>query len=251
MRLVNRPTVALLPLALLSLPSGCSMADDEPKAENVEWSVQRTQDRKGYHLTGSASFVPGLGGWYQPTATLVDARGCRNVIDLEETQVVDTSIEGNIAAKFDKLLEVPRPVATAEFRITYEEAPPGSLDVNSITKLNVFSEERVIDPTVRPPEYPQNACGKSKAELRSERADRLRERAKTDPEGADAEAIDNMSRNEVMATAINSAGYLCARVTDMYPSGGAIIVSCVEYRSGSSRVKYRVDANAGSVEEIS
>lgn len=78
----------------------------------------------------------------------------------------------------------------------------------------------------------------------------LRERAKTDPDGADAAAIDNMSRNEVMATAINSAGFLCARVTDMYPSGGAIVVSCVENRNGSGRVKYRVDANAGSVEQL-
>jgi hypothetical protein len=59
-----------------------------------------------------------------------------------------------------------------------------------------------------------------------------------------------MSRNEVVATAINSAGFLCARVTDMYPSGGAIIVSCVEYRNGRGRVKYRVHANAGVVEEI-
>ncbi len=80
--------------------------------------------------------------------------------------------------------------------------------------------------------------------------EQLREQAKTDPDGADSEAIDKMSRNEVVATAINSAGFLCARVTDMYPSGGAIVVNCVENRNGSGRVKYRVDANAGRVEEI-
>lgn len=112
-------------------------------------------------------------------------------------------------------------------------------------ETEVFQEERVLDPSLRPPNFPKTPC--TEKPTRAE----LRERAKTDPEGADAEAIDHMSRNEVIATAINSAGFLCARVTDAYPSGGAIIVTCVESRGGSSRVKYRVDANAGSVEEIS
>ena len=80
--------------------------------------------------------------------------------------------------------------------------------------------------------------------------EQLREKAKTDPDGADAEAIDGMSRNELMATAINSAGFLCARVTDMYPRGADIIAKCVEYRSGKGRVSYRVNAEAGSVKQI-
>ena len=80
------------------------------------------------------------------------------------------------------------------------------------------------------------------------RRKRLREKAKTDPEGADAEAIDNMGQNEVIATAINSAGYLCARVVSAYPVGGNINVECVEYRNGKGRVRYRVDPNAGTVE---
>ncbi|MDR6833599.1 MULTISPECIES: hypothetical protein [unclassified Sphingopyxis] len=83
-----------------------------------------------------------------------------------------------------------------------------------------------------------------------QRTDRLREQAKTDPVGADAAAIDNMSGSDVVATAINSAGYLCAKVTQMYPSRGAIIVHCVEYRNGSGRVKYRVDAQAATVEPM-
>jgi hypothetical protein len=85
-------------------------------------------------------------------------------------------------------------------------------------------------------------------ESKGDRTDRLREKAKTDPEGADAEAIDNMGQNEVIATAINSAGYLCARVVTAYPVGGNINVECVEYRNGKGRVKYRVDPNAGTVE---
>lgn len=78
----------------------------------------------------------------------------------------------------------------------------------------------------------------------------LREKAKTDPNGADAEAINAMGRNELFATAINTAGYLCARVTDMYPSNGGVIVHCIENRDGSGRVKYRVDASAGTVEQL-
>jgi hypothetical protein len=85
-------------------------------------------------------------------------------------------------------------------------------------------------------------------ETPQQRQNRLRERAKTDPEGADAEAIDGMSQRELLATAINSAGYLCARVTDYYPSRGDIMVHCREYRNGRGRVTYRVDPVAGTVD---
>lgn len=90
----------------------------------------------------------------------------------------------------------------------------------------------------------------SAGETPSQRTDRLREQAETDPDGADAAAIDNMSGSEVVATAINSAGYLCGKVTEMHPSNGAILVYCTEYRNGSGRVKYRVDAQAGTVEPL-
>lgn len=83
-----------------------------------------------------------------------------------------------------------------------------------------------------------------------QRTNRLREQARTDPNGADAATIDNMSRTEVVATAINSAGFLCARVTRMYPSEGVMVVDCVEFRNGSGRVKYRVDAQAATVEPM-
>jgi hypothetical protein len=88
-----------------------------------------------------------------------------------------------------------------------------------------------------------NSIGETKVE----RDQRLREKAKTDREGADAEAIENKSRNEVLATAINSAGYRCARVTAVYSMADNITVECVEYRNGLGRVKYRIDPNAGTV----
>jgi hypothetical protein len=95
------------------------------------------------------------------------------------------------------------------------------------------------------------AAGGPKAarETAEQRKKRLREKAKTDPEGADAEAIANMSRNEVIASAINSAGFLCARVVSAYPAGSNINVDCVEYRSGNGRVKYSIDPKSGTVEQ--
>lgn len=87
-------------------------------------------------------------------------------------------------------------------------------------------------------------------ETPAERKARLREKAKTDPDGADAEAIDHMSQYEVLATGINSAGFLCARVTDVQFSNGDMIVKCIEYRSGEGRVRYRIDAHAGTVEQL-
>ena len=88
------------------------------------------------------------------------------------------------------------------------------------------------------------------SETKTERDQRLREKAKTDPDGADAEAIDNMSRNEVLATAINTAGFLCARVTSVHPAVGNINVECVEYKNGIGRARYRIDPNSGTVERF-
>jgi hypothetical protein len=93
-----------------------------------------------------------------------------------------------------------------------------------------------------------NASANTMGETAAKRKARLREKAKTDPEAADAEAIQSMSRNETIATAINSAGYLCARVTSAYPLGGNINVECIEYRSGKGRARYTIDPNAGTVE---
>jgi hypothetical protein len=93
------------------------------------------------------------------------------------------------------------------------------------------------------------ANSSAKKETAQERKKRLREEAKTDPEGADAEAISHMSREEVVATAINSAGFLCARVTSMSMVDGTMYVDCVEYRTGEGRVSYSIDPNSGTVEQ--
>ena len=96
----------------------------------------------------------------------------------------------------------------------------------------------------------RTAVANGVAESAEDRRKRLREKAKSDPDGADAEAIDNMSRNEVVATAINSAGFLCARVTSLQSvGGGQLLVDCTEYRNGTGRVGYRVDVNSGTVEQ--
>jgi hypothetical protein len=78
----------------------------------------------------------------------------------------------------------------------------------------------------------------------------LRQKARTDSAGADADAIDRMPRNEVLATAINTAGFLCAKVRDTYPVPGGVMVHCTEYRSGQGRAKYRIDTAAMEVTKL-
>lgn len=201
-------------------------------------------------MAGTGTVAAGLGGWYQPTVVLVDSRGCENPISVPATQVAGYSASPTLPLKFEEKVRLARPVASAELSISYNESSFETTDASDIQKTEVLRERRVVDSSLHPPSNPIDVCGGGKPETRAQRRARLREQAKTDPEGADAAAISDMSRNEVVATAINTAGFLCARVTDMYPSGGAIIVNCVEYRNGSGRAKYRVDASAGRVEEI-
>lgn len=238
-------TGAVVVAALVAL-AGCT-EQHRPQATNVEWKVDRAPNKRSYHLTGQATFSKGLAGWYLPTITLLDDKGCNRGFELDETQIASAGSTGLVVAKFDKVLDVHRPVATANFNIRYEELAEGQ-----VSKTGVFDETRTVDATVHAPGNPVDACGNVAAERSSGRPTKqqLRERAKIDPDGADAEAIANMSRNELLATSINSAGFLCARVTDMYPRGGDIIVHCVEYRSGKGRVSYRVNAQAGSVEQL-
>ncbi|SFS11694.1 hypothetical protein SAMN05192580_3624 [Sphingomonas jatrophae] len=122
------------------------------------------------------------------------------------------------------------------------------MDPRDITSTTLVTEDRTLDARVSPPSLPSERCGKP--ETKAERKQRLREKACTDPDGADAEAIGSMDRNELLATAINSAGFLCARVTSMYPRGGEVIAKSAEHRSGKDRVTYRVNPQAGSIEQI-
>lgn len=61
----------------------------------------------------------------------------------------------------------------------------------------------------------------------------------------------SLSRNEAgegIATAINLNGFLCAKVIEAKPlrmKQDVYEVTCIEYRGGSGRVRYIVDANSG------
>jgi hypothetical protein len=232
--------------AMLTALAACGQRT--PAARDVQWSVERTPDRKGYQLTGTATYARGMGGWYQAEATLTDARGCQTLVSPANVYDVDKSVSGWAPEKFSAQVKLSQPVARASFSVTHNDVPAGSMDPQSITTDTLFSETRTLDARLIPPAEPRGRCGTE--ETASERRDRLRKKAETDPNGADAEAIAGMSRNEVFATAINSAGFLCARVTDAFPRGEDIIVSCVEYRSGSGHVRYRVNARAGTVEQL-
>lgn len=240
----------VLTIGAFAALGGCSSGPQAPGAANVQWDVKRTPDSAGYRLVGRADLKRTANGWYQPTLTLVDQRGCRNVVELHETQMVDAEARGAAPVTFDQVAHLKWPVATAEFAIQFHEVPFGSLDPRSITRTGVFHDQRVLDASIRVPEMPENACGKSAGELKAGRKERLRKQAKTDPDGADASAVADMSRNEVLATAINTAGFLCARVRDAYPTSGGMIVNCTEYRSGRGRAKYKIDTSAMEVTKL-
>lgn len=240
--------VALASMLTGSFVAGCSPS--EPAAENVSWSIQRTPDKKAYQVTATADVIKGFGGFYFPTVTLTDDRGCHTELALNTLQDAIVGDKKKVRADFSETVALKRPVATAILSIRYNQLPEGSYDPADVIRTGLFSEEQVVDPNVKVSEYVSNPCGKTDKQVADERRARLRERAKTDPDGADAAAIGGMSRNETVATAINTAGFLCARVTDLYPSGGGIIASCVEYRNGQGKAKYRIDTGTMSVERI-
>lgn len=219
---------------ILIVVTGCS---SEPSATEAEWSLVREKNGRGYLFSASANLLDGEDGWFTPEILMTDERGCLRIEHLSSVHPVTAEDPSEVVGKFNERFDYKWKVARAQLKLLHVKN-------DDFAKTVVFQEERVLDPSLRPPAVPKKAC--TEKSTRPE----LRERAKTDPESADAEAINNMSREEVIATAINTAGYLCARVTEMHLSGGAIIASCVEYRSGRGRVKYRVDANAGSVEQI-
>lgn len=70
-----------------------------------------------------------------------------------------------------------------------------------------------------------------------------------------ATALDNVapseSSRETAATLINLRGYLCGRVTDIYPRGsGMLVVHCTEYRDGRGKAQYLVRTDSASVERL-
>lgn len=228
---LGRVGAAALILAALS---ACS--EPPPSATDVLWAVEQKAD-KTYHLTGSANVQQGLGGWYTPLAELVDDRGCRHAIYLPATHVANTDLSGQTQAVFDQVLDVARPIATASLRIIYQESSDGT--VESITDTSVFSGDKTLDSALNPPSVPTKPCN-----------DRVRGSGGAGPNETDAATIAGMPRNEILATAINSAGFLCAKVRDAYPVRGGIEVSCTEYRSGKGRAKYKIDTSEMSVTKI-
>jgi hypothetical protein len=213
------------------LTSSCS--DPEPSVDVHNWKLIST-GKGTYVLEATGRYKNAKSGVFNKHLETVDARGCHS-INYVEDQFVKT-LPGEVASFVIRMpVHSKAKVATARFFIDFWSVKqavdePGNL---------IFSEEKVVDASIHPPSLPEKPC--------SSRKEELRERARHDPQGADAEAIESMSREEVIATAINSAGYLCARVTDMYPQGSNIIAHCVEYRNGRGRAKYIIDTASMTV----
>ncbi len=232
---------AATPLLALII-SGCS-APSGPSATMNQWSLSREQSNKGYTFTADARLHNGKHGWFAPRLVLIDDVGCMRTEYLESVHPISAPDPNDVEGRFDQRFDQRRPLAKVTLSLLHQSGT----DPRSLDEVVVFSEERIVDPNLSPTNVSPERCTDRP---RSATREDLRERAKTDPEGANAEAIDNMSRNEVVATAINTAGYLCARVTRLRPAGGDIIADCVEYRNGSGRVRYRVRTDSMTVEPI-
>lgn len=218
-----RVVIVIGSIALLT--TSCS--DPEPGAVTDRWAVSSTS-KNSYLFEASGSYTDPKSGVFHRQVETVDENGCKSL------NYVGNEYEQNPAAQASAFnvkmpIKAKAKIARARFYIDFWSVEQSA----SESGTRVFDEEKVVDLSLKPPAFPNKPCNTSKVDLRK--------KAETDPEGADAEAIDSMSRNEVIATAINTAGYLCARVTDLYPRGGDIIASCVEYRNGKGRAKYRID----------
>jgi hypothetical protein len=212
---------------------GASCGDRKPGVEVESWSLT-SKGEGNYLFEALGRYTNPKAGVFHKQIETVDARGCHSIEYIEEEFV--RARQGKDSSFVIKMpLRSKAKLATARFFVDFWDVDQGVSERGT----PIFSEEKAVDGSIHPPTVPKTPCNNKKQELR--------EKAKTDPEGADAEAIDSMSREEVIATAINSAGYLCAHVIDMYPRGSDIVVHCVEYRNGRGRVKYLVDAAAMTV----
>ncbi|WP_419826830.1 hypothetical protein [Sphingomonas sp.] len=187
--------------------------------------MERTTDRKAYRVSGSATYSKGLDGWYAPKLTLMDELGCTTEVSLPDTQIADERSSGFVTATYDQQIQLPHPVARASLHVDYGEAKRFN-DPTSVVDTPVYDQEQVVDASVRPPSEPAAGCA-----ARAKAARRREGKAADTGDG-----LDRLPRNRLVALAINSAGFLCARVTDLYPdSAGQIIAHCVKYRTGRGR----------------
>lgn len=225
--------------AFLSLLTACSR---EPSAETVEWSISPVAGKEDtYRFVATARLKNGAGGWFGSEVLMTDERGCKIPKYTGLVNPISMPDPSNVVGRYEETFEHAWRIADARLVINHTTS-----EGEDFAETPIFTDDRAIDPALSPPSVPEVSCNSDKRRTREE----LRERAKTDPDGADAAAIDNMSNKEVVATTINSAGFLCAKIVDVEARGNMIIARCVEYRNGSGRVRYRIDLNDMSVTKL-
>ncbi len=215
--------------ALTSVTLFLEACSPEPTAKVTNWQLERSKDNKSYLVKADVSIEnPRENGFFHPTISFVFTDGCQRMGEGLATIIA----QGTRNEKIEYKIVTPRKVYSAAMTVRFDE------DVSEPSR-NIFSEDRVIDGSTRPPDFPKVSCSST-------------------PSGSSKDAnsdldidVQRAGKDEVIATAINSAGYLCARVTDSYlDSGRQMIVHCNEYRTGRGRVKYRIDPDAGNVVQV-
>lgn len=75
------------------------------------------------------------------------------------------------------------------------------------------------------------------------------DKQRADPQTVQIDGTDRADAKDAVAALINLNGHLCAEPVDVRPlkvRQSAFEVTCIEYRGGSGRVRYIVDAASGT-----
>lgn len=198
-----------------------------PAAEATKWRLTRETTGAGYVFDGNARLLGGKEGWFTPRLAYLDADGCQRTEYLAAVHAGTFPDPQDFAGKFHQRFDSKAKIARATLALVYRPAAAAPSDFGA--DRIVFTEERVIDPTLRPP-VRNKPCPSANPET---------------------QVADFATKEEKAATLINLSGYLCGRVTDAYASaGGTITVHCTEFRDGRGRAKYRIYTDTAAVERI-
>lgn len=194
-----------------------------------DWSIDNSASPRSIHIVGK--YANASEGNYHGSLYTLDEFGCRTeqYIDFVEPRGSDDPFNFKLPVKsVGDIIE-------ANLSVRFWDV---SSDIGERSEA-IFDDQKTFGDLSKIPSVPTISC---QIPENGPAVD-----SGTSAETKDATAIDAMSREEVVATAINTAGYLCARVTIMSASGGNIDVECIEYRDGSGRVSYRIDTSTMTV----
>lgn len=214
-------------VSLLAFTLGSCGSDPDISVD--EWSIDNSTSPREVHVIGK--YADATPGNYHGSLSTLDEFGCRTeqYIDFVEPKGADDPFNLRLPVKS------VGDIVEASLSVRFWDV---SSDLGESGE-RLFDDQKTFGDLSKVPSMPPVSC-----QIPEDGSAAV---TGTFAETADASAIDAMSREEVVATAINTAGYLCARVTGMSARGGNMDVECIEYRDGSGRASYRIDTSTMTV----